>query len=148
MTRPATFSHQKRNFLHHKLDDVLHLWAMGSGQGTFHLSVCDGIPNFQCGLHLDFQDVAGSVPDQAVQQITSMTPTRINSPGNAPGVQLGRLVTGSEQLGTKLLRQLQLYQLQLYLVGILSLDLVQLLELPPDQSFLYLYRKETFFLLH
>ena len=73
MTNPlATFTNLKRNFLHHKLDDIIHLWARGSGQGTFFLSVSDGVPNFQCGLNLDFLDRdCGSVPDppkQAFQQ--------------------------------------------------------------------------------
>ena len=73
MTNPlASFTQLKRNFLHHKLDDILHLWARGSGQGAFFLSVSDGVPNFQCGLNLDFLDRdCGSVPDppkQAFQQ--------------------------------------------------------------------------------
>ena len=73
MTNPlASFTQLKRNFLHHKLDDIIHLWARGSGQGTFFLSVSDGVPNFQCGLNLDFLDRdCGSAPDppkQAVRQ--------------------------------------------------------------------------------
>ena len=63
MTNPsATFSLEKRAFLHHKLDDILHSWARKSGHGTFFLSVTDGVPNFQFGLQLDFCD-AGSTPE-------------------------------------------------------------------------------------
>ena len=59
MTNPsATFSLDKRAFLHHKLDDILHSWARKTGHGTFFLSVTDGIPNFQFGLQLDLCDVA------------------------------------------------------------------------------------------
>ena len=59
MTNPlATFSLDKRAFLHQKLDDILHSWARKSGHGTFFLSVTDGIPNFQFGLQLDLCDVA------------------------------------------------------------------------------------------
>ena len=59
MTNPsATFNLDKRAFLHHKLDDILHSWARKTGHGTFFLSVTDGIPNFQFGLQLDLCDVA------------------------------------------------------------------------------------------
>jgi hypothetical protein len=58
MTNPSTsFSLDKRAFLRHKLDDILHSWARKSGHGTFFLSVTDGIPNFQFGLQFDFSDV-------------------------------------------------------------------------------------------
>ena len=63
MTNPsATFTLEKRAFLHHKLDDILHSWARKTGHGTFFLSVTDGIPNFQFGLQLDFCD-ASSTPE-------------------------------------------------------------------------------------
>ena len=61
MTNPsATFSLDKRAFLHHKLDDILHSWARKTGHGTFFLSVTDGIPNFQLGLQLDFCDASST----------------------------------------------------------------------------------------
>ena len=61
----SIFSLPKRDFLHSKLDDIINLWARRSGQGTFYLSVIDGVPNFQCGLQLDFSDV--SVPEHSPQ---------------------------------------------------------------------------------
>ena len=61
----ATFSLPKRDFLHSKLEEIIRLWARGSGQGTFYLSVIDGVPDFQCGIHLDFSDV--SVPEHSHQ---------------------------------------------------------------------------------
>jgi hypothetical protein len=66
-----SFSLDKRDFLHHKLDEILRSWARKSGHGTFFLSVTDGLPNFQFGLQLDLND-AGSAPGprhQPVQQV-------------------------------------------------------------------------------
>ena len=66
----ATFSFEKRSFLHNKLDDLLNSWARKSGHGTFFLSVTDGVPNFQFGLQFDLSDpVSASEPrHQPVQQ--------------------------------------------------------------------------------
>jgi hypothetical protein len=64
----ATFTFDKRNFLHQKLDEILHSWARKSGHGTFFLSVTDGVPNFQFGLQLDLSD-AGSASEPLHQSV-------------------------------------------------------------------------------
>ena len=64
MTNPSTnssFSFPKRNFLHAKLDEAIHLWHSGSGQGSFLFAINDGEPSFQFAINLDFEDV--SVPE-------------------------------------------------------------------------------------
>ena len=53
MTNPSdTFSLEKRAFLHHKLDDILHSSASKSGHRTLFLYVTDGIPNFWTSVML------------------------------------------------------------------------------------------------
>ena len=51
-----SFSNDKRNFLHEKLDEILRLWFRNAGQGYFNLVVNDGEPEFQYGVHLDMCD--------------------------------------------------------------------------------------------
>ena len=53
MATTTTFNHDKRNFLHQKLDAVIHLWAR----------VDDGTQTFQFGL-LDLDDVSGPEAQQ------------------------------------------------------------------------------------
>ena len=53
----SNFSHQKRVFLLNKLDEVIKLWASGSGQGSFSFSVDNGTPNLKYGLQLGMLDV-------------------------------------------------------------------------------------------
>ena len=43
-------------FLHRQLDEVIAIWARGSGQGKFQLTVAEGVPDLQFGIHLNFQD--------------------------------------------------------------------------------------------
>ena len=64
MAIPATssFTHQKRLFLLNKLDEVLKLWASGSGQGCFNFGVKNGNPTLQYNLQLDMEDLCGTVP--------------------------------------------------------------------------------------
>ena len=77
----ATFSLEKRIFLHQQLNDILHLWARSSGQGSFYLSINDGTPNFQFGLHLDLMDRDSSVPEPP-HQPKQQVPQRCD--GSAP----------------------------------------------------------------
>ena len=56
MTKSNTFHQLKREFLHRQLDEVIAIWARGSGQGKFKLSVDEGIPDLQFGIQLNFQD--------------------------------------------------------------------------------------------
>ena len=51
-----SFTQEKRNYLHSKLDEVLRLWSRNSGQGYFNLVVNGGIPEFQFGVNLDMSD--------------------------------------------------------------------------------------------
>jgi hypothetical protein len=51
-----SFSNDKRNYLHEKLDEILRLWYRKAGQGYFNLVVNDGKPEFQYGVHLDMCD--------------------------------------------------------------------------------------------
>ena len=48
-----SFSNDKRNYLHSKLDEVIRLWFRKTGQGYFNLVVNDGEPEFQHGVYLD-----------------------------------------------------------------------------------------------
>ena len=52
-----TFTHQKRLFLLNKIDEVIKLWATGSGHGSFNFTVRDGIPSLQCDLKLSIEDI-------------------------------------------------------------------------------------------
>ena len=53
----TSFSFIKRNFLHSKLDELIHLWHRASGQGSFLFSVdSDGQTNFQFGIQLEFEE--------------------------------------------------------------------------------------------
>ena len=54
----STFTHQKRLFLLNK-DEVIKLWATGSGHGSFNFTVRDGIPSLQCDLKLSMEDIGG-----------------------------------------------------------------------------------------
>ena len=54
---PSNLSHQKRVFLLNKLDEVIKLWASGSGQGSFSFSVDNGTPSLKYGLQLGMLDV-------------------------------------------------------------------------------------------
>ena len=56
MVYNMAFSHEKRHYLHAKLDEVLHLWYRNAGQGYFNLVVNNGKPEFQFGVHLDMND--------------------------------------------------------------------------------------------
>ena len=60
----STFTFKKRFFLLNKLDEVIKLWACGSGQGSFTFIVKDGNPSLPYGIQLDMQDVSRSVPVQ------------------------------------------------------------------------------------
>ena len=51
-----SFSQEKRNYLHSKLDEVLRLWYRNAGQGYFNLAINDGVPEFQFGVYLDMGD--------------------------------------------------------------------------------------------
>ena len=51
-----SFSNDKRNYLHSKLDEILRLWYRNAGQGYFNLVVNDGEPDFQYGVYLDMRD--------------------------------------------------------------------------------------------
>ena len=57
-----SFSQEKRNYLHNKLDEVLRLWFRNAGQGYFNLVVNNGVPEFQFGVYSDMGD--GLQPDQ------------------------------------------------------------------------------------
>ena len=59
-----SFSNEKRNFLHAKLDEIIRLWYQNAGQGYFNLVVNDGEPEFQCGVHLDMCDGQPEHPHQ------------------------------------------------------------------------------------
>ena len=47
MSNSNTFHQLKREFLHRQLDEVIAIWARGSGQGKFQLKVAEGVPDFQ-----------------------------------------------------------------------------------------------------
>ena len=56
MSNSNTFHQLKREFLHRQLDEVIAIWARGSGQGKFQLKVAEGVPDFQFRFQLNFQD--------------------------------------------------------------------------------------------
>ena len=56
----SIFSQDKRDFLHKKLDEVILLWARGSGLGSFVFTTSDGTPELQLGIQLGLEDA----PDQ------------------------------------------------------------------------------------
>ena len=63
MANPSSsFTHKKRLFLFNKLDEVLKLWASGSGQGSFNFTVKNENPTLQYNLQLDMEDIRGTVP--------------------------------------------------------------------------------------
>jgi hypothetical protein len=57
-----SFTHKKRIFLLNKLDEVIKIWASGSGQGSFSFTVENGTSSLQYGLQLEMQDVGGAEP--------------------------------------------------------------------------------------
>ena len=59
----SSFTFSKREFLHYKLDEIIKMWQRGLGQGSFAFNVDDGTPDFQCGIHLDFDDSSGMAPN-------------------------------------------------------------------------------------
>ena len=63
---PTSCTLDKRQFLHSKLDEILHVWARGSGQGSFIFIIKDGSPDFEFCSKIDFTDV--SPPKQEIQQ--------------------------------------------------------------------------------
>ena len=76
-------------FLHRQLDEVIAIWARGSGQGKFQLKVAEGVPDLQFGIQLNFY----------INLITTLI--YILTTQN-DGVDLpGNLVTGSELRNTK-----------------------------------------------
>jgi len=56
MSNSNTFHQLKREFLHRQLDEVIAIWARGTGQGKFKLKVAEGVPYFQFRFQLNFQD--------------------------------------------------------------------------------------------
>ena len=75
-----SFSQEKRNYLHNKLDEVLRLWFRNAGQGYFNLVVNNGVPEFQFGVYSDMgdglqPDQEHSSPPQHVRVQTSKTPS-------------------------------------------------------------------------
>ena len=63
MVASSSFTHHKRLFLLNKLDEIIKLWASGSGQGSFSFNVKNGTPNLQCGIQLEMEDVRVFVAD-------------------------------------------------------------------------------------
>ena len=65
------FSHQKRHFLLNKLEELIKVWASGSGHGCFNFTVRDGIPSLKCELQLSMEDIGGldSVHHQQPDQV-------------------------------------------------------------------------------
>ena len=63
MVATSSFTNQKRLFLLNKLDEIIKLWASGSGQGSFNFTVKNGTPNLQCGIQLEMEDVRVRVAD-------------------------------------------------------------------------------------
>ena len=57
MSNSNTFHQLKREFLHRQLDEVIAIWARGTGQGKFKLKVAEGVPYFQFRFQLNFQNV-------------------------------------------------------------------------------------------
>ena len=76
-----SFSQEKRNYLHSKLDEILRLWSRNSGQGYFNLVVNGGIPEFQFGVNLDMSD--GLQPEHSPPPQPVRVPTRQDPPTSA-----------------------------------------------------------------
>ena len=69
-----SFSQEKRDYLHFKLDEILRLWSRNAGQGYFNLVVNGGIPEFQFGVNLDMGD--GLQPEHPPPPQQAHVPTR------------------------------------------------------------------------
>ena len=52
----STFTMDKRQYLHSKLDEVLRVWDRGTGKGSFIFIIKDGTPDFEFCSKLDFLD--------------------------------------------------------------------------------------------
>ena len=77
----SIFSQDKRNFIHKQLDEVIFLWARGTGQGTFVFTINDGIPELQLGIQLGLEDAPGHHQQQLpCQHQHHLTPRRQRGP--------------------------------------------------------------------
>ena len=76
----SSFTFEKRVFLLSKLDEIIKLWARGSGQGSFYFTVNDGIPNLQLGLLIDLEDDPVPSPEQQSHEDHKHRPRRHRGP--------------------------------------------------------------------
>ena len=74
----STFTQDKRKFLHKQLDEVILLWARGTGQGSFTFTVNEGTPELQLGIQLGLEDTPGQ--HQHPHQHDHQTPRRQRGP--------------------------------------------------------------------
>ena len=66
-TISSTFTMDKRQFLHCKLDEILRMWDRRTGKGSFIFILKDGTPDFEFCSKLDLSDVSLPHPNQATQ---------------------------------------------------------------------------------
>ena len=88
MSNSNTFHQLKMEFLHRQLDEVIAIWARGTGQGKFKLKVAEGVPYFQFRFQLNFQDALYTNLITTLINILTTQNNGLDLPGN--------LVTGSD----------------------------------------------------
>ena len=78
MTLKTSFTFEKRNFLHSKLDELIYLWQRGSGQGTFIFAVNgESKTDFQFGIQTPFEEDETMIPPRAEQQHQHQQPQKV-----------------------------------------------------------------------